>query len=116
MIYISIRDVLDYMASGNTFSLKVVSYDHKRQKGGQIIEYPEVVQVIKKEDAERKQRPATKQEQLQAKVQEHKSKNPSHGKHYTRNINVLQDGHPTSIIRKIHPILIIEFNNKKVVP
>ena len=96
--------------------MKVVSYDHKRKKGGEILEYPEAVQVIKKEEALRSQRPATRNEKLQAKVREHKSKNPSHGKHYTRNINVLQDGLPTTIIRKIHPILIIEFNNKKVVP
>lgn len=116
MSYLSIREVLDYMAIGKIFSMKVVAYDHKRQKGGHIIEYPEAVQVVKKDEAERDKRPATRQEQLRAKVLEHKSKIPSHGKHYTRNINVLQDGHPTSIIRKIHPILIIEFNNKKVVP
>ncbi len=102
------------MKSGKPFSMRVVKYDKKRKKGGQIEEYPEAVMVIKKEQAEKDSRPATRIEEMKADIR--KRKNPSHGKHYTRNINILQDGHPTTIIRKIHPALIIEFNNQKVVP
>lgn len=108
------------MASGKTFQLKVVTYDKKRKKGGDILEYEEAVQVIKREEAEADiQRPMTRIEKMKHDLHEHdsdNSRNPSHGEHYTRNINVLQEGRPTAIVRKIHPLLVIEFNHKKVVP
>jgi len=120
MAYIAIKDMLATMASGKTFQLKVVTYDKKRKKGGEIVDYAEAVQVIKREEAEAdSQRPMTRIEQMKHDLSENEvdtSRNPSHGEHYTRNINVLQEGIPTAIVRKIHPLLVIEFNHKKVVP
>ena len=104
------------MDSGATFSMKVVAYDRRRKKGGEIIEYSEAELARKNKEIELVlgQRAMTpievKKQQLLA------SRDPHHKKWYTRNIRVLQNGHPTSLIKKIHPPLVLEFNGQKVVP
>ena len=62
-----------------------------------------------------RQRPPTF---LEAKAQQlaMAKRNPRHRRWYTRNICLLQNGVLTSIIRKIHPPLILEFNGQIVVP
>lgn len=105
------REILAYMQSGKPFSCKVVALDIKRKTGGNVIEYPEV-RLAKLEEKEPADRPPTHTEQLQDKLQK-LQKNPKHKKHFTRNIQILQDGYPTSIIKKIHVPLIIEFNGEK---
>lgn len=106
------------MESGQAFSLKVVAYDRKRKSGGQIKDYPEAVLLqveedeIVSEDIFRGNRPNTQKEAQQIRM----VKEAHHRKWYTRNIRILQNGHPTSIIKKIHPPLIIEFNGQKVTP
>lgn len=115
MEIITIRQMLRAMETGAPFSCTVVSYDRRRRKGGQIIEYGEAR--LLREDEEKQAagaRPLTKQEKLAAALKE--TKTPRHGKWYTRNIRILQDGHPTSLIKKIHPPLVVFFNHKQVVP
>jgi len=110
---ITIKNILSYMESGKPFSLTLISYDRKRKKGGQKISYPEAILVQKEQ--KQTNRTLTKIEQQKQQLAKLK-KNPNHRKWYTRNIRILQDGHHTSLIKCIHPPLIIEFNGEKVVP
>lgn len=43
------------------------------------------------------------------------SRRPHHGKHFTRNILLMQNGHTTSETRKIHPPLVVKFNGQMVI-
>lgn len=103
---ISIRDMLKAMKSDAVFSMRVVQYDAQRKKGGKVVEYREAVQLNAKGRAARGYTP---DEAKKARAAKHRDR-------YTRNIAICADGHPTSMIRKIHPALVLEFNNKKVVP
>jgi len=99
---ITLTEILRYMESGKPFSLKVVAYDRDRKKGGEILHFPEA-RLVRHDKPSAASRPPTKKEALIERRQNHFS-------HYTRNIQILADGTPTSIIRKIHIPLIIEFN------
>ena len=103
------------MESGQAFSLKVVAYNRQRKKGGDIKEYAEAILVRPTNEGEGNGRPPTRLEQLRKELAACK-RDPRHRKWYTRNIRILQNGFPTSIIRTIHPPLVIEFNGQKVVP
>ena len=111
---ISTKQMLATMEEGQPFSMVVVTYDRKRKKGGQIKEYPEAI-LVQADQKQQTNRPLTA---IEAKVDRltQIKKNPHHHSHYTRNIQLLQDGHPTSLIKKIHPPLVLEFNGQKVMP
>jgi hypothetical protein len=114
---ISIKEALAYMESGKIFSCKVVSYNRKSDKGGEIKHYPEALLLRQVEETQTNDRPMTTIERLQAKIEMPKlHKNPNHHIHFTRNIRDVQDGHPTGIIYKIHPPLLLEFNGLTVTP
>ena len=108
---ITMQEMLEAMESGAPFSMKVCSYDRKRKKGGEWKFYPEAV-LVQKEKKKEGSRPLTRIEKLQYQLHEGEKRDPNHRKHYTRNIRVLQDGHPTGIIETIHPPLVDEFNGK----
>lgn len=117
--YITERDMLEYMETGKPFSLTFVTYDRKRKTGGKPQRYAEAILVQpKKEAAAAARRSLTPAE---ARAAEHRERNerradPNHRSWYTRNIRILQDGQATTIVRKIHPPLVLEFNKKRVVP
>jgi hypothetical protein len=117
--YITERDMLAYMETGKAFSLSCVSYDRKRKTGGKVVQYAEAILVQAKKEAKanaRRSLTPTEKRDIEARTaHQGPSKNPHHRKFYTRNIRILQDGHPTSIQRKIHPPLVIEFNGKRVI-
>ena len=113
---IALRDVLNTMEAqdngGNLlpFSLKVVTYNEQQQTGGEIL----VIDQGTLSD-EGKKTPVTPPNPAQAILKEvrkmdKRKKDPNHNVNYTRNIRVLPGGN----IRKIHPLLIIEFNGQKV--
>jgi len=77
------------------FSLKVVKYDVKRNSGGDFLIVEKGV-IDKQKD--------------KSKTSSAFSKKPNHYENSTLNIMIL----PSNVCRKIHPRLIIEFNNKKV--
>lgn len=111
---ITTQEILAYLESGQSFSMKVVAYDRKRKKGGEIKYYPEAILVQKTEN--KPTRPPTKIEQQKTELEQLK-KDPHHKKWYTRNIQILQNGFPVGITHTIHPPLIIEFNgDTQVVP
>lgn len=107
------------MESGQAFSMTVVSFDRKRKTGGAIQHYPEAKFIQSIDELELVPgdifgggRDLTPKEEKQVKA----VRDPHHRKWYTRNIRILQNGHPTAIKKKIHPPLIIEFNGQKVAP
>ena len=104
---ITIRDMLDDIEAGLICSIVVITYDRKRNTGGKVKHYPEIM--IYREGMELG-RPLTEAEQKQF----GQKKAPRHGKHYTRNMVIMQNGTPTSIIRKIHPPLVMKYNGKTV--
>lgn len=99
------------MNSGQVFTCKVVTYDQKRKTGGEIKEYRAIL--MQGKDRGEKLRPMTPREKLKSAD----SRNPNHKQWYTRNIRIVtHDNFETTIVRKIHIPLIIEFNNQTVTP
>lgn len=115
MDQITVKDMLLEMETGAPFSMTVVSYNAKHKEGGKVIEYGEAVLLSTEKKPTTAGRPLTPHEELGYRKEAAKRKAPNHRRWYTRNIRVLQNGHPTAIIRKIHPPLVILFNEKIVV-
>lgn len=110
---ISVAECLKIMADGQPFRCRTVSYDRKRKKGGNI----ETIEAVLLDEAQmlklRPDRAATKRETIN---QRPDRRDPKHADHFTRNVRICQNGHPTSLLRKIHPPLLIEFNGQLVTP
>lgn len=100
------------MQTGATFSCVVVSYDKKRKSGGRILQYEEA-RLYDPLMEQAHTRAATEMEAMRDKLK-NASRRPNHGKHFTRNIQLMQNGHTTSETRKIHPPLVDTFNGQKV--
>lgn len=107
----TLRDIIDHIDAGKTFSCIVVSFNRKKKEGGQLIEYDEL-RVLRPDEEIDLGRPKTKTEALKTKLDKIK-RNPDHRKWFTRNVRIYQQGHPTGMIRKIHLPLIVEFNGSK---
>lgn len=112
---ITVKDMLLEMETGAPFSCTVVSYDARRKEGGKVVEYTEAQLLATEPKPNAAGRPLTQVEEWTERKANASRKAPGHRKWYTRNIRVLQNGHPTSIIRKIHPPLVVLFNQKIVV-
>jgi hypothetical protein len=97
-------DVIEYMDSGQPFSLSFVSCDKKRKKAG---EWVEIKSAVKFMALDKNRQTAIEVTQP---IFKGLSKNPHHFENATRNIK-LQNGQ----LRKIHIRLIRVFNNKKVI-
>jgi hypothetical protein len=120
---ITIRECLEIMRAGNTFSLTCITYDRNRRTGGELLEIAEAQWLDpEKEEAEaedRQQRPLTLAEMYridQAAGTPPAGRAPNHRQWHTRNIRILCDGHPTAEIRKVHPPLFLSFNGRPVMP
>lgn len=97
------------MQTGNPFSIKFVTYDHNRKKGGRIVHYPEAIitqsKTTKKKEAQTSIVPAKKS----------KTVNPNHWKNATRGLKILVNGVESETIRRFHVFLMLEFNGQKVI-
>ena len=110
---IRLRECLDFMESGQTFSFSAYTLNEQKGTGGQLLEYTEARWLTSE----------VKQEvdyQIVAIVQGNPikqpiHKNPQHRLHSTRNVRILADGHPTNLIIKIHIDLMVVFNGRKVI-
>jgi hypothetical protein len=112
---ITVREMLAFMETGALFSVQGVTYNRRAKKGGgKIYEYLECM-LAQAVPGQKLDRPATLKEDANQRVK-HTRNNPNHGMWYTRNIIICQNGHPTTMIRKIHPPLVVYFNGKIVVP
>jgi len=108
---ITFRQISDYLASGQPFTCKVVSYDRKRKQGGKVNDYE--AKLLQREEKSTG-RGRTRIEELRETAAS--GRDPNHRRWYTRNIQLLVDGHPTAVVKKIHIPLIVEFNGQPVVP
>ena len=102
--WIKLADALKKMEefendSPKPFSVRYVTYDEKRKKGGEIVMLENVVLNWNKD----KKKPSVNTGSSAA-------RKPSHHSHATRNFCILSSGQ----IRKAHIHLIIEFNGLKV--
>jgi len=120
---ISIAKCLETMHSGAVFSLRVVSYDKRRRdRCGIVQEYREAVLVWGDGGKDRTMRKGERDQTplerslIAAEPQPDWKRDPNHAAHYTRNIRVYVDGQPTELTKKIHPLLIIEFNGQTTTP
>lgn len=108
---ITLKAMIDEMQSGAVFSCVVISMDKKRNTGGEILEYPQA-RLFDPKKQQAAKRAATEVERMRERLAN--GKRPNHGTHFTRNIQLMMDGHPTSETRKIHPPLVVLFNNETV--
>ncbi len=106
---ITVKEILEYLETGAACSMRVIAYDRKRKRGGHIKDIDEA-KLLQAKTRVKNARGATKMEQLKKSTK----RSARHRKNFTRNLVILQDGFETSLIEKIHPPLIIQFNGKKV--
>ena len=120
---ITIADCLKELETGKIVHLGVWTYDRKRGKGGELDTFEcQLITGLEKPHAVMG-RLLTDAEMLLSGPDDfdddnalHHSKKPNHYEWYTRNVRIVVNGHPTSIIRKIHPPLIARFDGMKTVP
>jgi hypothetical protein len=123
---ITVKQCIEIMDSGSTFSCLVVTYDRSRRKGGKPLEIPQAridrpQSEIRNPQSEIAPRPMTDYEAKRFALENPLEgagggRNPNHQKWYTRNVRPLADGHPLTDLVKIHPPLLLEFNGMEVVP
>lgn len=108
------------MEEGKPFSLTFVTYDRKRSyRSGRVVSYEQAELMRRDQNVADGAQPPT-QGQRPPTAREAQSLNranrrrANHYEHYTRNIRILQDGEPTSMIVKLHPPLVLIFNNEIV--
>lgn len=101
---ISQMDQCDGEGKPIIFSLKFVTADRVRKSGGEIITVERAQKCVGKKNDKVLYANSPKIEGL--------TKNPNHNENATRNIYLVDSGQ----VRKVHTRLIIEFNNKKVIP
>lgn len=96
------RSMLAEMNAGRPFTVRFITYDKRRQRGGQVRQVQ--AQVIEKPTASADQPPASAP-----------SRSPGQARH-TRRVVLLVDGHRTEQVRTLHIPLIVEFNGQAVMP
>lgn len=102
------------MRLGDIFSIKYITYDRQRKTGGELNSFDECQLLDKAKVDALNGRALTHLEELRIRVDNEDKRDPNHDKWGTLNIIILQDGQPTSMIRKIHPLLVTQFNEHKV--
>ncbi|MFN0276748.1 MAG: hypothetical protein ACKVPJ_13460 [Chitinophagales bacterium] len=101
---IALAEILRIMDEGETFSIRWVKYDRKRDTGGDVVELKFAKKIGKNSEGDEKRFVATK------KGKKVISRNPDHFKNFTRNIKNMANGKTI----KIHCRLITFFNGKRV--
>lgn len=98
---VTLKEMLTIIDSGSLFAIEVVTYDKKRtQNNGRILIY----QTARLESA---------MNDVDGTIVR-TSRNSYNSTHFTRNIRLYVNGRPTSEIRRIHPLLVINFNSKEL--
>jgi hypothetical protein len=102
--FISLKDVLAQMDSGEPFSIVFITCDQRKGTGGEIITVEKAYKQKWLSPEERKQ------QQLLQPASNIIKKHPRHYENSTRNIRLASNGD----IRKVHIRLIRKFNGKTV--
>lgn len=113
---ITVGEVWDTMQRGEVFSLRAVKYNRQAKTGGDFITIE--AGRVEKTPANKKATGPGDNQAPGPKVADQwvAGKNPRHRKNHTVNIRILQDGVTTSVIKKVHVPLVVEFNGKIVLP
>ena len=96
MNQITVRDMLAKMETGAPFSISYITYDRRRKRGGRIEQFSEAVLLQRPEEEPTPlpgQRMPTNRERKRRQLEQLR-KDPHHHKWYTRNIQLLVNGHP----------------------
>lgn len=112
---IRLRECLDHLESGQTFSFSAFTLNEQKGTGGQLLEYREAQWLKQSPPAPNGGVTGEVNKPLALPVESMVSKNPNHSFHSTRNVRILADGHPTNLIIKIHIDLMVVFNDRKVI-
>jgi hypothetical protein len=104
MNIISFAEIAKHIDAGLPFRARLVTFDRKRKKGGDLLD---IEAVLAKEPY--KTRPDTPRENMRGRVH-------NNFKHYTRNVALMQAGHRTYVLQKVHIPLFILFEGKQVTP
>jgi hypothetical protein len=109
---ISLKEVLTRMDAGEDFSLICYGYDaHRTEKVGKVKQY-DSAKLLVHADKNEAQRPLTTVEKLHTGI----IRKPNKQTHFVRDIQPLTGGISMGNPVRIHPRLILFFNQIKVVP
>ncbi len=103
-------------------TLEIWTYDRKRKKGGTVEEMVCQLATGREIPDNIQGRALTEVEKIQFGPDDvdddnlNVTRKPNHSEWYTRNVRIMANGHPTSVLFKIHPPLIKSFNGVKTVP
>lgn len=115
MASISTKQMLETMKDGQPFTITFVTYDKRRKnKSGKILTLEGILCQKPKEETKVEGRQLTETETKKEDL-ERLRRNPHHRDHFTRNLQIYVNGHPTAELRKFHPPLVVRFNELKVV-
>ena len=131
--YITLRNAIDLIQSGQLFAFKAVTFDEKRKKGGKFIEHRQARIFGKFEgdtsvdfkaafEVANPQKTGFDTQNATLETQNPKNtegsekipRNPHHSLFMTRNVQVYADGRPTSRKLKIHLDLLVRVDGKRV--
>ena len=120
-MYISIKECLEKMQQGEVFSFACVKYDAARKKGGEILrcEYAMLAYHAAKKLREREGRELTPLEMAQSKQSKRMDKTDREDGFFVRTVQEVTDRDACIAINepfKIHPRLMLYFNDLIVVP
>lgn len=99
--------MIRYMYSGSTFSIKAITYSETTGKGGDVVEYKNARLSIEKNYEQKKAFTTGKKAVYE--ITTDNARNPNHKDNGTLNI-ILENGE----VRKIRRVLITHFNNQEV--
>lgn len=96
---ITLDQAVKIFDSGEVFSVRFVKFDAKRQTGGDVREYKSVRASRPKLSNRSNSFPSAK-------------KNQNHFDNFTRNVFLVLDGYTTTVVKKIHLLLVLKINDK----
>ena len=104
---LTISDCVRRLEAGEVATLEVYTYDAQRKRGGKIEQM--TCQILRGEQEDGVSAGIATQNPKP------ETQNPKR-KFYIRKVRIIADGHPTAVIRTIHPPLIRSFNGVKTLP
>lgn len=114
---VNLAQVMAIIDSGDPFSVEVCGCDRRRKRGGTLHSWTCQLNRFDVPQANRFVKPARMSAQEVAEIRSlFKRKEKNHFDNFTRNVVILQNGLPTSLVRDLHPPLILTINGKDLIP
>ena len=110
--FVTVREMMDEMRSGNAFSITWVTADRKKETGGKVLHL--INAVLVQRDSKAKKRVGSAVVSNATVVDDEYLSGKRNPRHYENDtINIMKRG--TQQIRKAHVMLITVFNGKPVI-